>query len=616
MRKSIGVLQDDFKIVMSRPRSDPTPTMIEKKIEKKGGLYRSSGHYSVMFQVYTNVDFSPVKAQRRELTVGLIMDAPAGDARSEDRKVRSEFWRGSNRLSSGRLVCLLVVRGRNVNIFPGIISTSSALVEYSKAFEDQIEIHVRFFDPEIELRALRGDCLTGDKSYSLLIDNSTMFEAIRPFLATLNSVEPTSLPFSRYISQTSELRTVEILAPRYALSPGFAFTLGCLAKPGKHIDPMDVNDPLSVQRARLQLRDYSSLDPSQCDAVVDVLTREVALIQGPPGTGKSFTGKNILRVLLQNQVRPVVLIAFTNQALDHMLLSLLDSKVTRNFVRIGSRSKNERIAQYTLDKLESTSDEGRDRAVGKAYRKMKDCETTMISILQDIQMLELTWPQIEDHLRGIYPQQLDSLLQPPYWIQVLLDELMNPEEPGEEGSPKQEWKIVTNKKRRAADKHLANTPYEYWKLGYDINFITPPSNPEPAPPPVKTERVNAKDKKKDKANKADATGQAVVKNHNRRMSTFFGALGFETTPSVPRGGRPVVELQSVENIWSLSLSERRSLATMWEAQLRSFAYSQNLPMYNKSREKYDEACKRYHDVVDEVMFYPPCLDCFFLTSNM
>ncbi|EEB87724.1 hypothetical protein MPER_14830, partial [Moniliophthora perniciosa FA553] len=70
------------------------------------------------------------------------------------------------------------------------------------------------------------------------------------------------------------------------------------------------------------------LDPSQCEAMVDVLTREVALIQGPPGTGKSFTGKEILRVLFANKIRPVVLIAFTNHALDHMLRSVLDAKIT------------------------------------------------------------------------------------------------------------------------------------------------------------------------------------------------------------------------------------------------------------------------------------------------
>lgn len=49
-------------------------------------------------------------------------------------------------------------------------------------------------------------------------------------------------------------------------------------------------DEASVDDARELLRAESRLDPSQADAVMDILTRQVALLQGPPGTGKSFTG--------------------------------------------------------------------------------------------------------------------------------------------------------------------------------------------------------------------------------------------------------------------------------------------------------------------------------------
>lgn len=287
-----------------------------------------------------------------------------------------------------------------------------------------------------------------------------------------------------------------------------------------------------------------------------------------------------------------------------MLLSLLDANITSNFVRMGSRSNNERIAQYTFDQLEKTSNEGRDRAVGKAFRKMKECETTMISILQDIQIPELTWPQIEDHLKDVHPQQLLSLLQPPYWIQALLDVLLNPKDPGEGEAPHQEWEVVTNKKRRPADKHLANTQYEYWKLGYDINFITPPQKPEPTPSNIKiAKRPNAKGKKKENANEVEAADDAELENHRQRTTAFFKELGFQEVPPVPSGLRPVTAIQSVQNIWSLSLSERRSLAAMWEAQIRSFAYNQNLAMYRNAREEYNKACQRYNDVRDEVMLF-------------
>ena len=54
----------------------------------------------------------------------------------------------------------------------------------------------------------------------------------------------------------------------------------CLAKKGMSIADLDITNPLSVVRARDQLQRLSILDPSQAEAVVDTLTREVSLIQG------------------------------------------------------------------------------------------------------------------------------------------------------------------------------------------------------------------------------------------------------------------------------------------------------------------------------------------------
>ncbi|KAJ7346800.1 hypothetical protein DFH08DRAFT_869366 [Mycena albidolilacea] len=108
---------------------------------------------------------------------------------------------------------------------------------------------------------------------------------------------------------------------------------------------------MSVVSARAQLR-ASRLDESQCEAVVDTLTRELAMIQGPPGTGKSYTGVEILQVLLANHVRLILMIAFTNHALDHMLTSVLDAGITNKVVRLGSRSADEK--NYVADEVENS----------------------------------------------------------------------------------------------------------------------------------------------------------------------------------------------------------------------------------------------------------------------
>ncbi|KAL0062664.1 hypothetical protein AAF712_010501 [Marasmius tenuissimus] len=598
IRESITVLQADFS-AMSTNRiqfGGRKPTQIEQLMQKNGGVYRTTGHNSVMFQVYTNVEFSPVKAQRRELTVGLILDAPAGDARSTDRKAREEYWKRSRRLTSGGLICLVLARGANLTIYPGtVVSTNTEVAESAKIYDDQIEIRVRFFDPEVELKALRRDKTKPDhSSHSLLIDNNIMFEAIRPFLETLQTAEPTSIPFYRYISQHSELEAVQIHPPRYALSPRFGFQLECLSKDGEYIHPLNANDPASIIRARRQLRELSYLDDSQCDAMVDVLTREVALIQGPPGTGKSFTGKEILRVLFKSKVKPVVLIAFTNHALDHMLLSLLDAGITTNFVRIGSRTTDERIAEYTLDQLEQVSQQtSARRSIGKVFREMKELEKEMINVLRRIQIPELEWTEVQGHLGDFHPHRLTSLRQPPYWIQALMDQMFGTT--SDDGQT--EWEVVRKGRTRPGDKRLANTPYGFWKNGYDIEFISPPQ------PQVANERQSAKRKGKEAVNRQALDDAKEAAEYQQRMTNFFVELGYQAgmVPSVPNGRRSVSDLLSDNNLllWSLSLPERRSLAGAWEAEMRSIAYNEFLDEYNSLRTQYEAVCKRYNDVKDE-----------------
>lgn len=71
----------------------------------------------------------------------------------------------------------------------------------------------------------------------------------------------------------------------------------------------------------------SSLDEAQQTAVVDALSRKLALIQGPPGTGKSFTGVALTKVLLDNaskaRLGPIVCVCYTNHAMDQLLEHLV-----------------------------------------------------------------------------------------------------------------------------------------------------------------------------------------------------------------------------------------------------------------------------------------------------
>ena len=129
--------------------------------------------------------------------------------------------------------------------------------------------------------ALRRQSITINSStYAVLLDNSIMFEAIQPFLRTLQEVEPTSIPFANTISHSGSLDSLQVEPPRYARVPWFRYNLQCLARPGLNIPNLNANDATSVALARQHLVRSSELDPSQADALIEALTREVSLIQG------------------------------------------------------------------------------------------------------------------------------------------------------------------------------------------------------------------------------------------------------------------------------------------------------------------------------------------------
>ncbi|KAL1409335.1 hypothetical protein Q8F55_003317 [Vanrija albida] len=117
---------------------------------------------------------------------------------------------------------------------------------------------------------------------------------------------------------------------------------------------------------------------------MDSLNREVALIQGPPGTGKTYTGVEFLRVLLANDVKPILMLGFTNHAVDHILRATYEG-VTRNIVRLGSRSEDSVIKKLTLRRLR-----GNKGALRELRRQMQGLEKTLSSTPLDVQTQPLS----------------------------------------------------------------------------------------------------------------------------------------------------------------------------------------------------------------------------------
>ena len=309
LRTSVQLVHDDLHDFEAKTR-------LHEIIKAKGGKYRRHGDAqdTIMFNVYTNVTFSSLRpdSDRGGLVVKLSFDSPPGRARSISSRARTMFWEGlsGKRMMQGGLVALIWKSGQNVDVHLGILASSvQDLIDSAKASQNRLFVRVAFFDPAVELRILhllRRHSALDDHDTILLLEAPVMFEAIRPFLEALR-VEPEYVPFPQYLVHQPPgfFSSFELKPPQYARIPGFSYQLASLFPMDADVEDLklDPNDPSSIACARRKLR-CSRLDESQADALVDVLTREVALVQGyvahhldvfyrpfitpisPPGTGK------------------------------------------------------------------------------------------------------------------------------------------------------------------------------------------------------------------------------------------------------------------------------------------------------------------------------------------
>ena len=263
----------------------------------------------------------------------------------------------------------------------------------------------------------------------------------------------------------------------------------------------------------------------------------------------------------------LVLIAYTNLALDHLLTSILDAEITTNIVRLGSRATDERIAEFGLNNLEQLAGHGGlNRPRRRQYAILKEVEEHLTQIMNKIQHPRLTSEDVEKYLILHHPQHAGSLREPPLWISEIFRRST------EDENANGEWIEVSRGKKSTQDLEIKGI-YGFWKSGRDIEFIQPP--------PI---FLSAGDE-----------------NGEDARQTFFDELGFSgKIPQVPTGKRPLERLATSDSVWSMSLSERKCLAESWEDEMRRIAYESNLNRFDRLKKRYKDACQTYEDVQDEV----------------
>ncbi|KAI9822767.1 MAG: hypothetical protein M1832_003000 [Thelocarpon impressellum] len=141
-------------------------------------------------------------------------------------------------------------------------------------------------------------------------------------------------PILRRLQQAKELPLLEDLLawdPFHPMAPP-------PGRPLRVIGKLRAN-PAADLRAVLGINKSVMLDASQMDSLLSGLTESVTVIHGPPGTGKSFIGALIAKVLHDWTKKTILVVCYTNHALDQFLEDLLDNGIQAdNIVRLGGKS--------------------------------------------------------------------------------------------------------------------------------------------------------------------------------------------------------------------------------------------------------------------------------------
>ncbi|XP_046620436.1 NFX1-type zinc finger-containing protein 1-like isoform X3 [Neodiprion virginianus] len=227
-------------------------------------------------------------------------------------------WDTSKRFQFGGLVCLSSDNFSSI-IFATIANRDKELLQRGTVL----------------IKPCKKTAITHDHYHSnwVMLESKIYFE---PYLAVLNAMcqmNEKNFPMRKYLVDAD----TTISLPHY----------------------FKTDAVLKYKGFSLQVGDYATwpttkqlrLDETQYEAFKSGLSQEIAIIQGPPGTGKTFIALEIIRTLLENKEQwrcngPIVIVCLTNHALDQFLEGV--TKHTTSIVRVGSRSKNEALSQYTL----------------------------------------------------------------------------------------------------------------------------------------------------------------------------------------------------------------------------------------------------------------------------
>ncbi|KAJ8602141.1 hypothetical protein CTAYLR_001664, partial [Chrysophaeum taylorii] len=174
----------------------------------------------------------------------------------------------------------------------------------------------------------------------------------------------------------------------------------------------------------LERSDGFEYDPSQRDALRLALATRVSVTVGPPGTGKTHLGVRLAELIYRSTTERILILTFTNHALDEFLGNLIERSIT-NVVRVGGRCQAQKLEKYTLQKKQqdlfnqqrsnpwsSSSCSSFDRRrYGALKQRKSECDQQISYLRKDLSK-QRSWAAIQKFLEAYDPAAHESLTVP------------------------------------------------------------------------------------------------------------------------------------------------------------------------------------------------------------
>ncbi|KAH7348505.1 NFX1-type zinc finger-containing protein 1 [Rhexocercosporidium sp. MPI-PUGE-AT-0058] len=141
------------------------------------------------------------------------------------------------------------------------------------------------------------------------------------------------------------------------------------------------------------------LDDAQMRSLCACFSQSVSMVQGPPGTGKSFLGALVAKVLHDSTKQVILVVCFTNHALDQFLEDLMNIGIpAANMVRLGGKSTDRTKPLMIREQTSSKLNAGHWAQIDRLKQKLQAHEKRLRDTFARYKSTNISMHNLMDYL--------------------------------------------------------------------------------------------------------------------------------------------------------------------------------------------------------------------------